>query len=178
MNPKSKMSIRFANIPEDLDLIKQLWLDYLTWGNNNMQANYGVHPHNPVEIVEKDLEQLEIFQAPFGCIILAICENKICGIGNLSRINGEIGELKRIYVNPDFRRFGAGRAILESLLTTAKNVGYKSIRLNTPKFMEAAHALYRSVGFCDIEHYAETEIPESFKDYLLFMELDLADFQK
>ena len=39
--------------------------------------------------------------------------------------------------------------------------------------MEAAHALYRSVGFRDIAAYPEMEIPEEFKDYLLFMELDL-----
>jgi hypothetical protein len=39
--------------------------------------------------------------------------------------------------------------------------------------MEAAHALYRSVGFRDIDAYPEVEIPEAFSAYLLFMELDL-----
>lgn len=41
--------------------------------------------------------------------------------------------------------------------------------------MEAAHSLYRKFGFRDIKPYPEMEIPEEFKDYLLFMELDLQD---
>ena len=40
--------------------------------------------------------------------------------------------------------------------------------------MEAAHSLYRNFGFRDIEAYPEMEIPAEFKDYLLFMELDLS----
>jgi hypothetical protein len=44
--------------------------------------------------------------------------------------------------------------------------------------MEAAHSLYRSFGFRGIEAYPEMEIPEEFKDYLLFMELDLTDDNK
>jgi len=39
--------------------------------------------------------------------------------------------------------------------------------------MEAAHALYRAAGFEDIPVYPEVEIPEAFRQYLLFMELDL-----
>lgn len=41
--------------------------------------------------------------------------------------------------------------------------------------MEAAHSLYRNFGFRDIEPYPEMEIAEEFKDFLLFMELDLTD---
>jgi hypothetical protein len=40
--------------------------------------------------------------------------------------------------------------------------------------MEAAHSLYRSFGFKDISAYPEVEIPEEFRQYLLFMELDLS----
>lgn len=41
------------------------------------------------------------------------------------------------------------------------------------KFMETAHALYRSFGFAAIPVYDEVEIPEEFRQYLVFMEIDL-----
>jgi len=97
----------------------------------------------------------------------------VCGLGSLKSITSEIGEIKRMFVDPSFRRVGAGRALLEGLLAEARKAGYKKVRLDSPKFMEAAHALYRSVGFRDIAAYPEMEIPAEFKDYLLFMELDL-----
>ena len=78
-----------------------------------------------------------------------------------------------MFVDPGFRRIGAGRAILEGLLKAAKKAGYHKVRLDSPRFMEAAHALYRSFGFRDIAAYPEMEIPEAFIDYMVFMELDL-----
>ena len=167
------VEIRDVVIPDDLDDVRKLWLAYLVWGNNEMQALYGIHPHNPAEAVEQDLERIDKFQPPQGRLLLAVYEGKVCGLGSLKSITSEIGEIKRMFVDPSFRRVGAGRALLEGLLAEARKAGYKKVRLDSPKFMEAAHALYRSVGFRDIAAYPEMEIPAEFKDYLLFMELDL-----
>jgi GNAT superfamily N-acetyltransferase len=175
MKTKSTVEIRNAVIPDDIDGVKKLWFDYLVWGNDKMQSLYGVHPHNPKEAVEQDIKQINRFQPPYGRLILAIYQSKLCGVGSLKTINPEIGEIKRMFVHPTFRRIGAGRAILEGLLVEARQVGYKKVRLDSPKFMEAAHSLYRNFGFRDIEAYPEMEIPAEFKDYLLFMELDLRD---
>ncbi len=173
MNKTEKVVTRTVQIPNDLAAVKKLWFDYLVWGNNKMQELHGVHPHNPKETVEQDIEQISKFQPPHGQLIVAICQNKICGLGSLKSISQEIGEIKRMFVDPTIRRIGAGRAILEGLLIEAKKVGYKKVRLDSPKFMEAAHSLYRSLGFYEIEAYPETEIPAEFKNYMLFMELDL-----
>jgi GNAT superfamily N-acetyltransferase len=174
MDKKEKVLTRTAVIPGDLEAVKKLWFDYLVWGNDKMQELYGVHPHNPKETVEEDIKQISKFQPPFGQLILAIYDGKACGLGSLKSINPEIGEIKRMFVDPSFRRIGAGQAIIEGLLSEAKKVGYKKVRLDSPKFMEAAHSLYRNFGFRDIEAYPEMEIPAEFKDYLLFMELDLS----
>ncbi len=174
MYKSSVVEIREANIPEDNENIRQLWTDYLIWGNDNMQRLYGVHPHNPTEQVEQDIVHIDKFLPPHGRLMLAFFDNNPCGIGCLKSIDEEIGEIKRMYVNPSFRKIGAGRAILQSLINAAKETGYKKLRLDSPKFMEAAHALYRSVGFAAIPVYPEVEIPEEFRQYLLFMELDLS----
>ncbi|WP_394993935.1 GNAT family N-acetyltransferase [Emticicia sp.] len=174
MNTNSIIKIRDARLPNDIDFIKKLWTDYLTWGNDKMQMLYGVHPHNPTEAVKDDIKKIDKFLPPNGRLIMAFVDEKACGIGCLKSINEEIGEIKRMYLDPSFRQIGAGRAILQALLNAAKETGYKKVRLDSPKFMEAAHTLYRSVGFKDIEPYPEMEIPQEFKDYLLFMEIDLS----
>ncbi|WP_229201252.1 GNAT family N-acetyltransferase [Arcticibacterium luteifluviistationis] len=178
MAKKSNVEVRYAQIPSDIESIKKLWFDYLVWGNDKMQELYGVHPHNPKEAVDQDIQQISKFQPPYGQLIIAVYEGGICGLGSLKSINSEIGEIKRMFVDPTFRRIGAGRAILEGLLVESKKLGYKKVRLDSPKFMEAAHSLYRSFGFRDIEAYPEMEIPAEFKDFLLFMEIDLMNNAK
>jgi len=173
MSNTSKLEVRDAKLPDDIGSIRQLWFDYLTWGNDNMQKLYGVHPHHPKETVEQDILMIKKFLPPDGRLMLAFIDNHACGIGCLKSINDEIGEIKRMYVDPSFRKVGAGRGILQSLVNAAKERGYKKIRLDSPKFMEAAHSLYRSFGFKDIPVYSEVEIPEQFRQYLLFMELVL-----
>ncbi|HQZ25212.1 MAG TPA: GNAT family N-acetyltransferase [Flavobacterium sp.] len=173
MNINSTIEIREAKFPNDIDYIKGLWTDYLTWGNDKMQLLYGVHPHNPTEAVKEDIKNIDKFLPPNGRLVLAFIDNKACGIGCLKSINNEIGEIKRMYVDPTFRKIGAGRAILQGLLNAAKETGYQKVRLDSPIFMEAAHSLYRSFGFREIPVYDEVEIPEEFRQYLLFMEIDL-----
>jgi GNAT superfamily N-acetyltransferase len=173
MNTNSVVEIRDAQLPKDLDSIRKLWIAYLTWGNDKMQMLYGVHPHNPKEAVQQDIESIDKFLPPNGRLMLAFIDGNACGIGCLKSINEEIGEIKRMYVDPSFRNIGAGRAILQALLSAAKETGYKKVRLDSPKFMEAAHSLYRSFGFAAIAVYDEVEIPEEFRQYLLFMEIEL-----
>ena len=176
MHNNSTVEIRDAKLPQDIDIVRQLWIDYLTWGNDKMQMLYGVHPHNPKEAVDQDIIKIDKFLPPHGRLLLAFINENACGIGCLKSINDEIGEIKRMYVDPSFRQIGAGRAILQSLLNAAKESDYKRVRLDSPKFMEAAHSLYRSFGFKNISVYKEVEIPEEFRQYLLFMEIDLQDF--
>lgn len=173
MDTMTRLTVRNAKLPDDAETVKRLWLDYLIWGNQEMQARHGVHPHELGETVEQDLKAVAKFQAPEGQLVLGFRERQACGMGGLHRIGEGLGEIKRIYVDPSFRRAGAGRAILDSLLRAALAAGYAKVRLDSPDFMTAAHALCRSCGFKAIEAYPESEIPAEFRKYLLFMELNL-----
>ena len=169
----SIIEIRAIKLPDDVELVRKLWTDYLTWGNEMMQMTYGVHPHNPTKIVEQDIKQIDKYLPPNGHVFLALIESKACGIGCLNSISEEVGELKRMFVDPSFRKLGVGKAILQSIINAAKEMGHKKVRLNTPKFMETAHSLYGAFGFKPISVYPEVEITEDFREYLLFMELEL-----
>jgi GNAT superfamily N-acetyltransferase len=173
MTELSDVQVREAELPGDLEAIERLWFEYLTWGNEEMQARHGVHPHSPRETVAQDIASIAKFQPPDGRLVLAFSGGRACGIGCLRRIATDTAEIKRMYVDPAVRRVGAGRAILEYLVAAATSAGYSRARLDSPRFMTAAHALYRSSGFLDIEPYAESEIPDMYKPFLIFMEREL-----
>lgn len=169
MTDTDTVDIRDAELPRDRDAVERLWLEYLSWGNDELQARYGFRL--PVrEAVERDLATIEKYRPPDGRLILAFNGDHAFGIGCLRRIASETAEIKRMYVEPAHRRVGAGRAIIDHLVAAADQAGYARIRLDSSDFMTAAHALYRSRGFIDIGPYAESEIPDEYKAHWVFME--------
>jgi GNAT superfamily N-acetyltransferase len=83
------------------------------------------------------------------------------GVGCLKALSPQVAEIQRMYVQPDVRGAGGGRRLVEQLLADARKIGYLAVRLESLRFLLAAHTLYRSVGFVDITPYAEN----SMKDY-------------
>jgi ribosomal protein S18 acetylase RimI-like enzyme len=67
-------------------------------------------------------------------------------------------EMKRLYVSPQARGLGLGRALVEAILGEAVRIGYREMRLDTLPGMAGAIALYRSAGFEPIAPYYDTPI--------------------
>lgn len=132
-----------------------------------------MRPFDPEPTVVADLATLTKFQPPDGRVLLALQDDQAIGIGCLRRIGADIGEIKRMYVDPASRRAGVGRAILERLLAAAREAGYVKVRLDSAQYMTDAHALYRRLGFREIGAYPEKEVPDAFTPHLVFMERDL-----
>jgi putative acetyltransferase len=86
----------------------------------------------------------------------------------LRRIDAETCEMKRLYVRPAGRRSGVGRKLAEAVITEARARGYRRMLLDTLPEMEAAQALYRSIGFRDTEPYRHNPVPGAS-----FLELEL-----
>jgi GNAT superfamily N-acetyltransferase len=164
--------IQDADSVRDLAIVERLWRDYLTWGNDEMQTLLGFRL--PVsESIARDIASISKFAPPDGRLLLAWVDNVSVATAALQRLTDDTAEIKRMYVQPDQRRGGIGRAMLNELLITAKAAGHRRVRLDSPSFMTDAHRLYRSAGFVDIEPYSESEIPDQFKEHWLFMELQL-----
>jgi GNAT superfamily N-acetyltransferase len=161
--------IRDAVLPQDQRLVESLWLEYLTWGNDGLQARYGFRL--PVhEAVQHDLATVDKFAPPDGRLLLAFADGSAVGIGCMKRIGAGTVEIKRMFVKPSHRQAGLGRAMLDRLLAAAREAGYSRVRLDIPDFMTAAHGLYRASGFVEIGPHPESEIPDQYKPHWVFME--------
>jgi GNAT superfamily N-acetyltransferase len=110
--------IREADLPRDLDAVRRLWLEYLTWGNDGLESRYGFRL--PVrEAVEHDLAIIANFQPPDGRLLLAFEGDVAVGTACMRRTGPDTAEIKRMYVQPSHRRAGAGRALLDQLIAAA-----------------------------------------------------------
>lgn len=99
------------------------------------------------------------YAPPAGEILLARNDNQTLGCVALRPIEPEgCCEMKRLYVAPDGRGLGLGRALVRAIIDVATFQGYQEMRLDTLSSMHAALALYRSEGFAEIPAYYETPI--------------------
>ncbi len=109
------------------------------------------------------------YSAPDGRLLLAEHDGQLAGCGALHRLNGDFCEMKRLYLRPQFRGKGVGRAMAERLIADAREIGYKRMRLDTVgPVMQDAVAMYRKLGFKEIAAYRENPMAGT-----LYMELEL-----
>ncbi len=157
--------LRQADPRRDLGIVRSLWSNYLTWVNAEVNDRYGIS-FDIDEILERNLADLTRFQPPGGRLLLV----SDVGIGCLQSIGEDVGEIKRMYVHPNARGTGLGRQLLDGLLEAAEEMGCRRVRLDSVRFMTAAHSLYHSAGFVEIAPYEQSEIPPEFWDHWVFME--------
>jgi ribosomal protein S18 acetylase RimI-like enzyme len=67
-------------------------------------------------------------------------------------------EIKRLYLVPEARGSGLGKALVDALVAVAEAIGYREMRLDTLLSMVGAQALYRKLGFVVIEPYYDTPV--------------------
>ncbi|NVM17203.1 MAG: GNAT family N-acetyltransferase [Candidatus Lokiarchaeota archaeon] len=166
-------------IPLNLDLHKshfiQLNEEYLIWIAGEMQRRYNIDMVSLLGIsvqnyVEKTLKEISSYFPPEGIYYIIQKNSFTIGMGALRTIKSGIGEIKRMYIRPEYRGNGYGKEILEILLQKGKEFEFSSIRLDTGKFMVAAQQVYRLAGFQERGQYLESEVPKFFLPHWLFME--------
>ena len=110
---------------------------------------------------EEELKHpLKKYGPPTGDLLLAYWEDEIAGCVALTKMKEpEACEMKRLYVKPSFRKNKIGRLLVEDLLNSAKERGYKVMRLDTFLKLEAAVHLYKQFGFENISAYYHNPLP-------------------
>lgn len=109
------------------------------------------------------------YAPPDGRLLLAEYESQLAGCVALHKLEPQICEMKRLYLRPQFRGKGLGRALAERAIVEARAIGYGSMRLDTVEpIMKDAVAMYRRLGFREIAAYRVNPIAGA-----MYMELEL-----
>lgn len=109
------------------------------------------------------------YAPPDGRLLLAEHEGQLSGCVALHRLEDGICEMKRLYLRPQFRGKGVGRFLVDRIISQARQIGYRRMRLDTVEpVMKDAVAMYRKIGFREINPYRTNPIAGA-----LYMELQL-----
>lgn len=153
------MVVRAVDTADDLERTKALFLEYA--------ASLGFE----LDFQNFDEELAGLpgeYAHPSGRLLLAVEEDKVVGCVALRKIDTDLCEMKRLYVRPHYRGCGVGRALAVSITEEARRIGYKRIRLDAIRTMEAAVSLYASMGFEEIASYRFNPVEGA-----VYMELSL-----
>jgi putative acetyltransferase len=109
------------------------------------------------------------YAPPEGRLLLAEYEGQLSGCVALHSLDAGICEMKRLYLRPQFRGKGFGRAMATRIIAEARSIGYQRMRLDTVEpVMKDAVAMYRKLGFQEVPPYRANPIAGA-----MYMELDL-----
>jgi putative acetyltransferase len=109
------------------------------------------------------------YSPPHGKLLLAEFEGELAGCVALHKLENEICEMKRLYLRPQFRGKGLGRALATRIIAEARDLGYSRLRLDTVESaMQDAVAMYLKLGFRKIDPYCANPMPSA-----LYLELVL-----
>ncbi len=105
----------------------------------------------------RDLDDFEHRYVENGGTFLATRDGgRIIGTGALRRLEDGVGEIKRLWLLPEYQGQGLGYKMMTRLLAVARENGYQKVRLETsPAYQPQAVAFYRRLGFYEIPRYGD-----------------------
>jgi GNAT superfamily N-acetyltransferase/DNA-binding MarR family transcriptional regulator len=105
------------------------------------------------DVNRDDSARADDMAAPSGLFVVARLDGDPVGCGGLKGTDKTTGEIKRVWTAPSARGVGVARRVLRTLEAAAREMGFKTLRLDTNRALTEAHALYRKEGFREIARF-------------------------
>jgi DNA-binding MarR family transcriptional regulator len=99
---------------------------------------------------ERDIEALA---PPGGTFLLLRSGTQPVGCGGVQSLGDGVGEVKRMWIHPEWRGLGLARRLLGALEDHARGLGHQRVVLDTNSELGEAVALYESAGYASVERY-------------------------
>jgi DNA-binding MarR family transcriptional regulator/GNAT superfamily N-acetyltransferase len=84
---------------------------------------------------------------PTGCFLIANADGEPVACGAVKSIGPGVGSLKRMWVSHAVRGMGFGRRMLSALEAEARDLGVRTLRLETNRALTEAIRLYETSGY-------------------------------
>lgn len=128
----------------------------------------------PAEIVPADVERLgsAAIDQP---LFLAHRDGTPAGMVQIKRLSDTEAEVKRLYVRPEHRGAGVGRALVETMVEATRTDGFETLRLGVAPYHDRATELYRSLGFEFTSQYEQSQTPPELVGDWNFMKRSLVE---
>ena len=99
-------------------------------------------------VYDNDLNDLPTFYGgKRDCFLIAEIDGRIVGSCAIKEQKPKVGEIRKLYVQKDFRNLGIGGSLLDKVLEHAHRQQYQKLFLTTDKQFIVASNLYQSRGF-------------------------------
>lgn len=105
--------------------------------------------------VAGELDDVDEFVAPTGRFLLIGEGGATLGCGAVRTLEPGIGEIKRMWIDPDRRREGLGVVLLDALEAASRELGHERVRLDTNGALTPAIRMYESRGYRTIDRYSD-----------------------
>ena len=112
------------------------------------------------------------YAAPGGRLFYAELDGRAAGCVGVRPFADGVCEMKRLYVEPELRGHGIGRALALAAIEAARELGHRRVLVDTLPAMRIAVRLYRELGFGDAPAYYRTSVEG---EMFLSLELDQWD---
>lgn len=101
-----------------------------------------------------------MYGPPAGSLLIAAAGPQAAGCVGLRGFRDDVCEMKRMYVRPPFRGQRLGRRLAVEAARKARQLGYRTMVLDTLASMVAAQSLYVSMGFQPAAAYYPNPLPD------------------
>jgi len=129
---------------EEINGAKRLIIEYLKWLNKDLSY----------QNINNEIDNFpEKYKEPDGAFIVAKFNDSIIGCVGIWKIEEKICEMKRLYVDDNYKGNGIGKILVKKIIEEAKNKNYNKMRLDTINTMETALRIYCNNGFYKINQY-------------------------
>ena len=169
---RSKGGFRLSSAAEITDhaALNALLLEYYGVISCKLAAAGVPRRYSPEELIAPFWANIGKFLPPHGRLMLVHGPSgALVGCGTLQQIRPDAGELKRLYLKPEAQGYGLGRALVEARIKAARDMGWRTLYVNTIIGNRDMLKIYEKVGFQHISRYPECSDPIEVDPYFEYM---------